>query len=228
MKFGVITFPGSTGSQDVIEVINSLTGVETTKIWHKDADLQGCDFIVLPSGFAYFNDKNFVSMKQFSPIMHQVILHAAKGKFILGIGSGFQLLTASELLPGVLTSNNSGNFISKNVFIKPQSKSSSFISRLDFNKAYRVPIALRDGKYDTDENTLKGLNDNDQVVFRYCDGQGEISQKSNPYGSVQNIAGIRNKANTIFGLIPQPERAAHYELGLTDGKEIFESILQLV
>lgn len=228
MKFGVVTFPGSNCDQDMFYVLNSLMGLDTVKLWHKDHDLQGCDFIILPGGFSYGDYLRSGAIARFSPIMEEVILHAAKGGYVMGICNGFQILTEAQLVPGALLHNTNRKFISKNVYLKPQSKSASISGGLDFNKAYEIPIAHGEGNYYASHDVLKSINDNDQVLFRYCDAEGEITEKSNPNGSIENIAGISNKGKNIFGLMPHPERAADYELGLTDGKEIFESILQLV
>jgi len=226
MKFGVVTFPGSTGDRDMYYVLNSLLGLKTEKLWHKDRDLKGCDFIVLPGGFS--SGDYLRADTRYSSIIDEVILHAAKGGYVMGISNGFQILTEVDLLLGTLLPNVKQKFISKNVHIKPQSKSTLISSGLDFNKTYEIPIAHGNGNYSLEMDTLKLLNDNDQIIFRYCDAKGNVTDESNPNGSVENIAGISNKTKNIFGMMPHPERAADYELGLTDGKDIFESILQMV
>ena len=228
MKFGVVTFPGSNCDQDMFYVLNDILGLETVKLWHKDHDLQGCDFVVLPGGFSYGDYLRSGAISRFSPIMEEVILHAAKGGYVMGICNGFQILTESHLLPGALLHNTDRKFLCKNVYLKPQSKSAILTSGLDFDKAYKIPIAHGEGNFYADEDTIKSLNDNDQVLFRYCDEEGFISEDVNPNGSIQNIAGICNANKNVFGMMPHPERAADYELGNTDGKEIFESILNMV
>lgn len=228
MKFGVVTFPGSNCDHDIYYVLESIMGLETVKLWHKDHDLQGADFIVLPGGFSYGDYLRSGAIARFSPIMEEVILHAAKGGYVLGICNGFQILTESHLLPGALLHNENRKFISKNIHITPQSNSASITAGLNKEKAYQIPIAHGEGNFYAKPDIIKSLNDNDQVLFRYCDKKGEITRESNPNGSVENIAGITNKGKNVFGMMPHPERAADYELGNTDGKEIFESLLQLV
>jgi len=227
MKFGIVTLPGSTGNQNIQYILHSLLGMPTEHLWHKEHDLKGCDFIILPGGFSYGDYLRPGVLARYSPIMDDVILHAAKGGYVLGIGNGFQILTESELLSGKFLLNENKKFISQNVFISPQFQNNSLFSKLEKTKTYQIPVAHSHGKFYADDNTLKGLNDYDQVIFRYCDASGKITEKSNPNGSIQHIAGISNKSKTIFGMMPHIERAVDYELGLTDGKDIFTSILEL-
>lgn len=228
MKFGVVTFPGSNCDQDMIYVLKEILGQETINLWHKDRDLQGCDFIVIPGGFSYGDYLRSGAIARFSPIMEEVILHAAKGGYVMGICNGFQILTESHLLPGALLHNSDRKFICKNTHLKAQSKSSILTSNLEFDRAYKIPIAHGEGNYFAAPDVIKAMNDNDQILFRYCDENGNINEESNPNGSIENIAGVCNKSKNVFGMMPHPERASDYELGNTDGKEIFESILNMV
>ena len=227
MKIGVVTFPGSNCNQDMVYVLKEKLGLQVTELWHKDTSLAGCDAIVLPGGFSYGDYLRSGAIARFSPIMKQVIAHANNGGLVLGVCNGFQILCESGLLPGALLHNNNQKFICKNVWLKPASKTASISKGLDFNKAYNIPIAHGEGRYFADEKTLKALNDNDQVIFRYCDADGEINLASNPNGASENIAGICNKEKNVFGMMPHPERAADANLGNEDGKALFESLLQL-
>ena len=227
MTIGVVTLPGSNCNQDMVYVLKEKLGLQVAELWHKDTSLAGCDAIVLPGGFSYGDYLRSGAIARFSPIMKQVIAHANNGGLVLGVCNGFQILCESGLLPGALLHNNNQKFICKNVWLKPASKTASISKGLDFNKAYNIPIAHGEGRYFADEKTLKALNDNDQVIFRYCDADGEINLASNPNGASENIAGICNKEKNVFGMMPHPERAADANLGNEDGKALFESLLQL-
>ena len=228
MKFGVITFPGSNCDQDMIYVLKDILGQEVEELWHKDTDLKGCDAIVLPGGFSYGDYLRAGAIARFSPVMTAVIEHANKGGFVLGVCNGFQILCESGLLPGALLHNNNQKFICKNVYLKPESNSAKLTEHLDQNKAYKIPIAHGEGRFHASDAVMKELNDNDQVLFRYCDAKGEVNADSNPNGALENIAGITNKTKNVFGMMPHPERAADAKLSNVDGKAIFESWLGLV
>lgn len=228
MKFGVVVFPGSNCDEDLVYVVKKIMGQQVEKLWHKDTDLKGCDFIFLPGGFSYGDYLRSGAIARFSPIMENIIKHAENGGYLMGICNGFQILTESHLLPGALLRNNQMKFVCKNVFIKPEHNNSLVTSQLDLTKGYKIPIAHGEGLYFADATTLKSLEDNDQILFRYCDEKGKVSDESNPNGSLLNIAGICNKNKNIFGMMPHPERSADSILGNTDGKALFESILSLV
>jgi phosphoribosylformylglycinamidine synthase subunit PurQ / glutaminase len=228
MKFGVIVFPGSNCDEDLVYVLKHVMEQEVVKLWHKDADLKRCDFILLPGGFSYGDYLRSGAIARFSPIMDKVISHAEKGGFVMGICNGFQILTESHLLPGALIRNINQKFNCKNVFIKPENTSSLITTKLDIKKAYKIPIAHAEGRYHTDADALKELKRNDQILFKYCDETGKINDESNPNGSLENIAGICNKGKNVFGMMPHPERAADKSLNNTDGKALFDSILSLI
>lgn len=228
MKFGVVTFPGSNCNQDMIDVLGDIMGQNVVELWHKDHDLQGCDFIVLPGGFSYGDYLRSGAIARFSPIMQEVVAHANKGGYVMGICNGFQILGEADLVPGALLHNDNQKFICKNVFLKPETNSTLITRHLDLNKAYKIPVAHGEGRYFANEDTIKMLNDNEQVIFRYCDENGTVADKFNPNGSVQNIAGVANKNKNVFGMMPHPERAADSVLSNEDGKAMFESILDLV
>jgi phosphoribosylformylglycinamidine synthase subunit PurQ / glutaminase len=228
MKFGVVVFPGSNCDDDAVYALQHNLGQEVVKLWHKDHDLQGCDLIVLPGGFSYGDYLRSGAIARFSPIMNEVIQHAKRGGYVLGICNGFQILCEAELTPGILLRNNGQKFTCKNVYLKSQTTNSLLTSGLDLDRAYKVPIAHAEGRYFTDTDALKRLNDNDQVLFRYCDENGAISPEANPNGSLENIAGICNEARNVFGMMPHPERAADPALGNTDGKLILEQVLNVL
>lgn len=224
MKFGVVIFPGSNCDQDMIYVLRSL-GHEVVELWHKDRDLQGVEFIMLPGGFSYGDYLRSGAIARFSPIMNEVIEFANKGGYVMGVCNGFQVLCEADLLPGTLMHNPNHKFICKNVYLKPQSGTALPSAELKSSDILEIPIAHGEGNYYADEKTLKELNDNDQIMFRYCDAAGHITPESNPNGSLENIAGVCNAGKNVFGMMPHPERAADANLGNTDGRRIFESIL---
>lgn len=224
MKFGVVIFPGSNCDQDMIYVLKSL-GHEVVELWHKDHDLQGAEFIMLPGGFSYGDYLRSGAIARFSPIMNEVIDFASKGGFVMGVCNGFQVLCEADLLPGTLMHNPNHKFICKNVFIKPQSGTALPSAELKASDVLEIPIAHGEGNYYASPELLKELNENDQVMFRYCEADGSISPASNPNGSMENIAGVCNAEKNVFGMMPHPERAADMNLGNIDGRRIFESIL---
>lgn len=226
MKIGVVIFPGSNCDHDMIYVLRNLLGQEVVELWHKTTDLQGCDFIVLPGGFSYGDYLRSGAIARLSPIMNNVIEFANKGGYVLGVCNGFQVLTESNLLDGALLANNNQKFICKNQFITPQTNNTIFTKEAKISQAYNIPIAHGEGHFYADEDTIKRLNDNDQILFRYCDENGKITEESNPNGSIENIAGITNKARNVFGMMPHPERASDKELGNIDGRIFFESIIK--
>ena len=225
MKFGVVVFPGSNCDNDMVYVLETIMGQEVVKLWHKDTDLQGCEFIVLPGGFSYGDYLRSGAIARFSPIMEKVIDFADKGGYVLGICNGFQILCESGLLPGALLHNNSHQFICKNVYLNTQTSNTPLTHKIKKGQSLLVPIAHGEGRFHADAETLQSLNDNDQVLFRYCDEDGNINDEANPNGATQNIAGICNIERNVFGMMPHPERAADEELSNTDGRILFESIL---
>ena len=225
MKFGVVTFPGSNCDQDMIDTLSTELGQEVVELWHKDNDLQGVDFVVLPGGFSYGDYLRSGAIAQFSPIMKEVIAHAEKGGYVMGVCNGFQILCETGLLEGALLHNDTQKFICKNIYLKPSSQSAAISKGLDGNKAHKIPIAHGEGRFFASDETYKSLVENDQIIFRYCNENGEISTEDNPNGSLDNIAGICNKGKNVFGMMPHPERAADVNLSNLDGKLIFESIL---
>src|ERR1700752_5091073 len=190
MKFGVVVFPGSNCDEDMVYVLRDIMKQETVKLWHKDKDLQGCDGIILPGGFSYGDYLRSGAIARFSPIMEKVSEHATKGGFLFGVCNGFQILCEAGLLPGALLHNDNRKFVCKNVFIKPENTDNILTHSLSKNKALKIPIAHGEGRYHTDEKTLKQLKENNQVLFTYCNEDCSVTADSNPNGSLENIAGV--------------------------------------
>lgn len=228
MKFGVVIFPGSNCDQDVIQVLENISQQPVARLWHKDHNLQDSDFIVLPGGFSYGDYLRSGAIARFSPIMQEVIAHANQGGYVMGICNGFQILTEAGLLPGALLRNNEQKFICRNVHIRPETTDLLPTRLLQPDKAYQIPIAHGEGRFFADADTLQRLKDQDQIMFRYCNSQGQIAKDTNCNGSLESIAGISNAGRNVFGMMPHPERAADPDLGNTDGKLIFESLLETV
>ena len=226
MKFGVVTFPGSNCDQDMIYVLEEILDQKVEKLWHKDTDLKGVDFVILPGGFSYGDYLRSGAIAKLSPIMGEVIKHANNGGYVMGICNGFQILTESGLLEGALLHNDNQKFICKNIHLKPISASTAITKDLNQAKAYKIPIAHGEGRYYASDATIEKLTANDQILFKYCNAEGEIAGENNPNGSIQNIAGICNEGRNVFGMMPHPERAADEELANTDGKAMFMSILE--
>lgn len=228
MKFGVVIFPGSNCDEDLIYTFETILKQEVVRLWHKDTSLQGADFILIPGGFSYGDYLRSGAIARFSPIMESVIEHCNKGGFALGICNGFQILCEAGLLPGTLLHNESHKFICKNVHIKAATRSTVLTSGLESDRVLKIPIAHGEGRYYASQADLKKLNENEQVVFRYCDKDGLFNAEANPNGSAENIAGIANAGKNVFGMMPHPERAADEVLGNTDGLLIFNSIINSV
>jgi len=228
MKFGVVIFPGSNCDQDMIYVLRNIMKQEVVELWHKDHDLQNSDFIILPGGFSYGDYLRSGAIARFSPIMNEVMEYADKGGLLFGVCNGFQILCEAGLVPGALLHNIERKFSCKNVYIKPQNFDTTITSAIPHDKALKIPIAHGEGNYFNDVESLKKMNTNGQILFRYCDAEGNVTAESNPNGSIENIAGVCNVKKNVFGMMPHPERASDTELGNTDGKFLFESILKLV
>jgi phosphoribosylformylglycinamidine synthase len=214
MKFGVVVFPGSNCDRDMQDSLQQDLGKEVIMLWHKDQDLSMFttdDCIILPGGFSYGDYLRCGAIARFSPMMKSVIEFANKGGKVLGVCNGFQILCESGLLPGVLLQNANQQFVCKNVFIKNEN-----------GEALKIPVAHGEGRFHADEATLNELEANGQVIFRYCNEQGELEDAANPNGAIRHIAGISNKNKNVFGMMPHPERATSEALSNLDGKKVFE------
>jgi len=225
MKFGVVIFPGSNCDHDMIYVLKNIMQQEVVKLWHKHTDLQSCDFIMLPGGFSFGDYLRSGAIARFSPIMEEVIKFAHKGGYVMGVCNGFQILCESGLLPGALLHNNNQKFVCKNVFIKAETNNSLITATLEKGKPLSIPVAHGEGRYFAPDNIMEDLLANDNILFKYCNEKGEETEDANPNGALLNIAGICNQKRNVFGMMPHPERAADDVLRNTDGKLIFESVL---
>lgn len=225
MKFGVIVFPGSNCDRDCFHVIRNVIGCEVSYIWHKTSQLPKLDCVILPGGFSYGDYLRCGAIARFSPIMKEVVKFANAGGKVIGICNGFQVLTESHLLPGVLLRNRDLHFICKTVSLRVSGQKTPFTQKISPGKVLKMPIAHGDGNYFIDDEGLKALKENGQILFQYCDEKGEVTQEANPNGSLLNIAGISNQKGNVVGLMPHPERMSEAILGGEDGKTLFESLL---
>ena len=226
MRFAVVRFPGSKCDQDCVGAISALPGASADFVWHKDSSLEGFDAVVLPGGFSYGDYLRCGAIARFSPVMKSVKAFAAAGGPVIGICNGFQILCESGLLPGALVRNRGLHFVCEHVFLRTERTDSKFTKAIAPGQVLNIPVAHGEGCYFADDETLAGLNRNGQVLLRYSNAQGEITDAANPNGSRENIAGIRNEAGNVFGLMPHPERACDPLLGSTDGLAIFESLIK--
>ena len=229
--FGVIVFPGSNCDHDAYHAMKHVMNIETTFLWHKDSDVSDIDLLIIPGGFSYGDYLRSGAIARFSPIMKAVQDYVKSGNPVLGICNGFQILLEANLLPGAMLHNEKLRFVCKNVHIRTENNSSVFTKGLDPGSILKVPVSHGEGNYFIESDGLKQLQDNDQIAFRYCNEQGEITPESNFNGSVYSIAGITNKKGNVLGMMPHPERAMESILGSEDGITFFESVfnqLQLV
>lgn len=229
MKFGVVVFPGTHGDQDISYVLEEVMGQQVERIWYQDGVLTGFraqDCLVLPGGAAYGDYLRPGALTRLAPIVPALKKFSASGGYIFGIGNGFQILCELGLLPGVLLLNESDAFVSNNVWLKTITSNSPITAGINPDEVIKLPVAHRYGRYFVDTVTLKEMERNDQILFRYCDREGKLTQKSNPNGALSNIAGICNADRNVFALMPRPERAAERELGNTDGRYLFESLIR--
>lgn len=227
-KFGVVVFPGSNCDEDMVYVLQNIMGQEVVKLWHKDKDLQNCNFIIIPGGFSFGDYLRSGAIAKFSPIMEKIIEFANKGGYVLGVCNGFQVLTEAGLLPGALLHNEERKFVCKNTYIKAEHNDTLLTAEVPLNKALKIPVAHGEGRYFADAVALNAMNNNQQILFRYCDVDGKITDAANPNGAIENIAAICNVNKNVFGLMPHPERATDGDLTNIDGRCIFDSILSLV
>lgn len=212
----------------MIHVLGTVLGQEVKKLWHKDESLDGFttdDCIIVPGGFSYGDYVRAGAIARFSPIMKAVIDFANQGGYVFGICNGFQILCEASLLPGALLRNSGQKFICDNVMLRTESNASDITSKLEKGQVISIPIAHAEGRYHADATTLETLKANDQILFRYCSADGEVSGEHNPNGSLENIAGIRNAKGNVFGMMPHPERASEALLNNEDGRALFESLL---
>ena len=225
MKFGVIIFPGSNCDHDAYWTIEHFAKQPVTFLWHDSHDLQDCDAIIVPGGFAYGDYLRTGAIARFSPVMDSVRKFASDGGLVIGICNGFQILCESGLLPGALTRNLGLKYVCKPVHVRVENDQTPFTNTCQKGQVLTIPIGHMEGNYFCDADTLAQLKGEDRIVFRYADSSGEITDESNPNGSIENIAGICNAGRNVLGMMPHPERSAEPELGGTDGFKVFQSMV---
>jgi phosphoribosylformylglycinamidine synthase subunit PurQ / glutaminase len=225
IKFGVVVFPGSNCDHDAFHVAKHVMEQDAEFLWHKETDLKNSDVIILPGGFSYGDYLRTGAIARFSPIMNEVIRFARNGGTVIGICNGFQILCESGLLPGVLLRNQSLLFSCKHVNIRVENNRTKYTSELKTGDVLSIPIAHGEGNFFAEPDVLKSIEENGQVLFRYCDEKGTTSAESNPNGSLNNVAGITNGTGNVMGMMPHPERACETDLGSIDGKKVFGSLI---
>ncbi|HSD64639.1 MAG TPA: phosphoribosylformylglycinamidine synthase subunit PurQ [Ignavibacteriaceae bacterium] len=224
-RIGVVVFPGSNCDHDAYYAFKKILDCDAKFLWHKETSLQNSDVIILPGGFSYGDYLRTGAIARFSPIMDCVIEFANNGGCVVGICNGFQILLEAGLLPGVMLKNKSLQFVCKDIYLSVENDNTLFTKDINPDKVLKIPVAHGEGNYFADEKTLKTLEDNNQVVFRYVSPENVIDEKWNPNGSVKNIAGIVNRQGNVLGMMPHPERSCDPVLGKTDGQLIFRSII---
>lgn len=228
LTFGIVVFPGSNCDHDAYHVCGKILGQEAQFLWHKDPDLKGADVVILPGGFSYGDYLRCGAIARFSPVMQEVVQFAREGGPVLGLCNGFQVLLEAGLLPGVLLRNRSLKFSCKYVHLRVEDAGTMFTGRYERGEVIAIPIAHGEGNYFADAETLQRLEERGGVVFRYCDGEGRVTEEANPNGSLANIAGIINPEGNVMGMMPHPERASDALLRHTDGQRVFLSMVDSV
>jgi phosphoribosylformylglycinamidine synthase subunit PurQ / glutaminase len=228
MKFGIIVFPGSNCDRDMATVTQGLLKFPTRMVWHQDTDLSDLDVVVIPGGFSYGDYLRCGAIARFSPVMNSIMEHAKAGKYVLGVCNGFQVLTEVGLLPGALIRNRDLHFICDRVPVRVERNDLVWTHNYTKHQVVTYPIAHGEGRYYAETDTLKALEDKNQVLFRYCSATGEIDAANNPNGSLNNIAGIINQQGNILGMMPHPERASDAAIGNTDGLAMFKGLVNAI
>ncbi len=228
MKFAVLVFPGSNCDHDCYHAIKHILGQDAEFVWHKDGSLEGFDAVMVPGGFSYGDYLRPGAIASSSPALGALADFIKKGKPTLGICNGFQILTEARFLPGALAQNESMKFICKGAYLRVETQNSQFTNNMAKGDVLDMPVAHMDGRYTADDDTLAKLEDEDRILFRYCNAEGEITKEANPNGSTRNIAGILSEKRNVAGMMPHPERACENVLGGENGRFIFESIMASV
>jgi phosphoribosylformylglycinamidine synthase len=226
MKFGVLVFPGSNCDHDTYNVVSEVLGAEATMLWHASTDLEGCDAIVVPGGFAYGDYLRTGAIAKFAPIMQPVKKFAAEGGLVLGICNGFQILTEAGLLPGALMRNATQRYICRQVHLKVETAKSPFTQLLKPGEVLRMPVGHMEGNYFCDAATLADLKAQDRIAFRYGNPQGLTEAEHNLNGSIENIAGVLSEGRNVLGLMPHPDRSSESLLGSADGLKLFRGMAE--
>jgi len=226
MIFGILIFPGAHGDKELKRVLEGVYGKKVKTIWNRETDLSGIDVLFIPGGFPCKGSSSSNKCIEESPVIDSMLEFADRGKILIGIGGGFRVLCETGLVPGSLRMNKSQRFVCRNTFIKPDNDDTAVTRKLSNDEAYLIPIATGYGRYAAKEETLAKMRHGEQILFRYCDESARISEGVNVCGAVDNIAGVCNEKKNIFGMIPQPERAVFPYGGNTDGKAIFDSLME--
>ena len=227
-KFGIIIFPGTWSDKDCYYAINNILNNEARYIWHKETNIDDIDCLVLPGGFSYGDYLRPGAIARFSPVMKEIINFAKKGKPIIGICNGFQILCEAKLLPGILLPNDVLEFRCTTTYLKVQNSNSTFTNECNENDILNIPISHGEGNYFANEDTIKDLEENKRILFKYSSISGNITKSANPNGSANNIAGIINNQGNVLGMMPHPERSCEKSLGSEDGNLIFKSIMNKI
>ena len=228
MKAAVIVFPGSNCDTDCFHVLRDVMKTPVEFVWHKEATLPETDLVVLPGGFSYGDYLRTGAIARFSPAMEAVQKHAAEGRYVIGICNGFQILLEAGLLPGAMLRNKTLSFICKPIWLRTENTHTAFTRNLKKGQTLQIPIAHGEGNYFCEDQTLKRIQDNEQIIFRYSSEKGEVKEDFNPNGSRDNIAGIVNEQGNVLGMMPHPERASEEILSGVNGKKIWESLLETI
>ena len=226
MKFGVVNFPGSTGFSDTVYAIHYILEQDVVELWHEDADLQGVDVVILPTGSSFGDLPKPGGIAAKSPIIASIKKFADKRGIVLGIGNGFQILCQAGMLKGTLNLNQSESFIGKNIFVKPDNTDTPVTNLITRGQVLQLPIAHSYGRFNADKETMREFHQNGQILLRYCSEDGKTTSESNPDGSIDNIAAICNDTKNVFGMMLCPERAVDPDLGNVNGLLIFQSLLR--
>jgi len=228
MTFGILIFPGAHGDKELTSVLKEKYGKTVQPIWNRETNLNGVDVLFIPGGFPCKGSSSSSKCIKDSPVIDSMLEFADRGKILIGIGNGFRVLCETGLVPGTLRMNKNQRFICLNTFIKPDNDYTAVTNKLSNDQAYRIPIATGYGRYTAKEGTLVQMRHQEQILFRYCDENGRISEEINITGAVDNIAGVCNEKKNVFGMIPQPERAVLPYGRNTEGKAIFDSLMEYV
>jgi phosphoribosylformylglycinamidine synthase subunit PurQ / glutaminase len=228
MKFGVVVFPGSNCDHDAYHVVSKHVGQPVDFVWHQETDISQYDAVIIPGGFSYGDYLRAGALARFSPVMKAIKEHAGAGKYVFGICNGFQILCEAGLLPGALIRNRGLHFVCRHVNVRLENAHTPFTSEVEPGQVLALPIAHAEGNYTCDDTTYESLEENGQIVFRYCNEAGQVTDESNPNGARSNIAGICNLDRNVLGMMPHPERACEELLGSNDGRDLFRSLTKAI
>lgn len=226
LKFGVVVFPGTNCDQDSHWVASEIMEQDARYIWHTESDISDIDVVFIPGGFSYGDYLRAGAIAKLSPVLKSVVKHAEKGKYVLGVCNGFQVLAETGLIRGAFLNNKHPHFLCKHQTLRVSNNRSPFTSTYSKGQVLKIPIAHAEGNYYLNNDDLKYTLDNNLIAFQYCDSEGKLSEAANPNGSTQHIAGVLNKQGNVLGMMPHPERASEKELGSEDGRGVFESLIK--